>query len=182
MIDADKLLKKYYSNNKNAYDLLVKHGTQICNFAFEILGKHSEFDYIDRNFICETAMLHDIGIFRCNAPDINCYGSHQYIEHGYLGADLLREEGLPEHALVCERHTGSGLTLETIVKNNYPLPQRNMLPISIEEKLICYTDKFFSKSKPDLMFTPESIREKMLKFGKEDLVRFDEMHELFKIG
>jgi len=127
-------------------------------------------------------MLHDIGIFRCNAPDINCYGSHQYIEHGYLGADLLREEGLPEHALVCERHTGSGLTLETIVKNNYPLPQRNMLPISIEEKLICYTDKFFSKSKPDLMFTPESIREKMLKFGKEDLVRFDEMHELFKIG
>ena len=35
-------------------------------------------------------MLHDIGIFRCNAPDIDCHGDAGYICHGYLGAELMR--------------------------------------------------------------------------------------------
>lgn len=181
MINTDELLKKYYTNNEKAYKLLVVHSAQVRDFALEILDKHPEFAYINTDFVSEAAMLHDIGIFLCHAPGIYCYGTHQYIEHGYLGADLLCEEGFPKHALVCERHTGSGLTLESIVKNNYPLPHRDMLPFSVEEKLICYADKFFSKSNPDIMFSPEHIRENLLKFGKEEAERFDEMHEMFKL-
>ena len=179
MLDTEKLLKKYYCDNK-AYELLVRHSMQVRDFALEILGKHPELDFADKDFVTEAAMLHDIGIFMCDAPGIYCYGSHSYIEHGYLGADLLRKEGLPKHALVCERHTGSGLSLKTILKNDYPLPHRDMLPVSIEEKLICYADKFFSKSKPDIMFTPERIHEKLLRFGNEEAMRFDAMHEMFK--
>ena len=54
-------------------------------------------------------MLHDIGIIRCNAPGIQCFGNEPYICHGRIGAEMLRAEGFPHHARVCERHTGRGL-------------------------------------------------------------------------
>jgi len=53
-------------------------------------------------FIEEAALLHDIGIFNTNLPKIGCYGRHPYISHGYLGRELLENEGLAAHALVCE--------------------------------------------------------------------------------
>ena len=54
-----------------------------------------------------------------------------------------------------------------------------MLPVSLEEKIICYADKFFSKSSPDKIKTIKSIRHSMEKFGTEQLRRFDEMHAMF---
>ena len=179
MIDTEKILKKYYHGNEKAYELLVKHSINVRDYALEILDKHPEYKFADRDFVSEAVMLHDIGIFLCRASEIHCYGTHHYIEHGYLGAEILRAENLPKHALVCERHTGAGISLESIVKNNYPLPHREMLPVSIEEKLICYADKFFSKSKPDIIFTPKEIREKLLQFGEEEVAKFDAMHEMF---
>ncbi len=59
-------------------------------------------------------MLHDIGIFLTNAPHIGCYGDKPYICHGYLGREILDKEGLPGHAMVCERHVGAGLTVTDI--------------------------------------------------------------------
>ena len=47
--------------------------------------------------------------------------------------------------LVSERHTGAGITLENIVANNLPLPKREMVPVTIEEIIICFADKFHSK-------------------------------------
>ena len=43
-----------------------------------------------------------------------CYGDKDYICHGYLGRALLEKEGLPAHALVCERHVGVGLSISDI--------------------------------------------------------------------
>ena len=91
-------------------------------------------------------MLHDIGIIYCDAPKIYCNGTHKYIEHGYLGAELLRREGFPKHALVAERHTGTGITIEQIEREELPIPERDYCPQSLEEKIICYADKFYSKS------------------------------------
>ena len=91
-------------------------------------------------------MLHDIGIIYCNAPKIYCNGPHKYIEHGYLGAELLRAEGFPKHALVAERHTGTGITIEQVEREELPIPERDYCPQSLEEKIICYADKFYSKS------------------------------------
>jgi len=180
MIDTEKILKKYYRDNEKAYELLVKHSISVRNYALETIDKHPEYRFADRNFVSEAAMLHDIGIFLCHAPEIHCFGTHHYIEHGYLGAEILRAENLPKHALVCERHTGAGISLESIIKNNYPLPHREMLPISIEEKLICYADKFFSKSKPETIFTVKEIREKLLQFGETEVAKFDAMHRMFE--
>jgi len=127
-------------------------------------------------------MLHDIGIFMCYAPRIHCHGSHSYIEHGYLGAKILRTEGLYKHALVCERHTGIGISLDMILKNKLPLPHRDLLPISLEEKVICYADKFYSKTNLNEKFTLQRIRTYLKRYGESEVDRFNTWNLLFDDG
>ena len=119
------------------------------------------------------------GIFQTDAPDIQCFGTYPYICHGYLGADLVRKEGFPRHALVCERHTGAGLSLQNILDRGLPLPHRDMLPVSMEEQIICFADKFFSKTKLDKEKSLDKARKSVAKHGEEGAVRFDHWCELF---
>jgi uncharacterized protein len=173
------IIDKYYLPGSEVHYILVKHSEQVKNKALEIASKHPELN-LDIQFVAEAAMLHDIGIFKCNAPRIHCHGSHEYIEHGYLGADILREEGFPHHALVCERHTGVGLSLEVILKNKLPLPNRNMLPVTMEEKLVCYADKFFSKTQLDEEHSIERIRKYLGRYGESEVTKFDAWHHFFE--
>ena len=84
------------------------------------------------------------------------------------------------HALVCERHTGAGLSVEDIISQSLPLPHRDMLPLSIEEKLICYADKFYSKSGDIRREKPfDKVVESMRRHGEDTLERFMQLHELF---
>ena len=93
---------------------------------------------------------------------------------------MLSELGLERHALVCERHTGSGLTIDDIVRQNLPLPHRDMCPRSIEEKAICYADKFFSKSGVLTEEKPlDKVMRQMEKFGPDSLRRFLDLHLIF---
>lgn len=95
---------------------------------------------------------------------------------------MLAAIGLPRHALVCERHTGSGLSLDYIVSNNLPLPHRDLLPTSIEEKIVCYADKFFSKTKHLTdMKTYDKALKSCAKYGLESKNRFLEMDAMFRI-
>jgi len=129
----------------------------------------------DIKFIEEAAMLHDIGIFMTNAPQLGCYGDKPYICHGYLGRELLEREGFPKHAIVCETHIGVGLSVNDIEKNNFPIPKRNMISTTIEEKIICFADKFFSKDNEPLKEKPiRKIREFIVMFGDDKLKQFDE--------
>jgi uncharacterized protein len=56
-----------------------------------------------------------------------------------------------------------------------------MIPISLEEKLICYADKFYSKSDKHLTIprSVEKIRKKMLKYGEDKIRKFEELASLF---
>lgn len=178
MLDYIKIIEKFYTRNSELYNLLIAHSKQVADFAMNII-KHNPDSGIDKDFVYEAAMLHDIGIFKTHAPSIHCTGNMPYICHGYLGREILEIEGLPKHALVCEHHTGSGLTVEEIAAQNLPLPHRDMLPLSIEEKLVCYADKFFSKSHISPAKPIENVREELARFGASSLARFDAMHALF---
>ncbi len=96
---------------------------------------------------------------------------------------MLEREGLPRHALVCERHIGVGLSREDIIGQKLPLPQRDMRPVTIEEKIITYADLFFSKSsRPGQGERPiELVRERMARHGEEKIRLLDEWHELFSV-
>lgn len=175
-----ELIDKYYKDFPDLRNVLVTHSEQVRDMALQIADKHPELN-IDQQFIAEAAMLHDIGIIFCDAPRIFCYGSHKYIEHGYLGAQLLREEGLPRHARVAERHTGSGLTLEDVIAQNLPIPHQDYCPQTIEEELICYADKFFSKGHLGEKSSDEKVRRTIWMYGHDSVVRFQHMEEKFRI-
>ena len=177
-MDPIKIIEKYYSPGSKLYETLVTHSEKVRDKALDCIYRRGL--EVDRDFVAEAAMLHDIGIFRCNAPDIYCTGTLPYICHGVEGRKLLDAEGLPRHALVCERHTGSGLTIEDIERQNLPLPRRDMLPLSLEEKLICYADKFFSKS-GDIREEKslDRVLRSMERHGADTLSRFLLLHRLF---
>ncbi len=166
-----EIIDKYCKEDELRHILLV-HSRAVADKALTIARNHPELQ-ADEQFIEEAALLHDIGIVRVNAPAIACVGTEPYICHGILGAEILRAEGLERHALVCERHTGTGLTLQQIIAQQLPLPHRDMQPVSIEEQIICFADKFFSKTRLESEKSAEQARRSLEKFGEEGLVKFD---------
>lgn len=139
------IIAKFYEPGSRAYKVLIQHGEQVAGKAVDAAGKVPHLAP-DLNFIMEASMLHDIGIFLTNTPELDCTGGYPYVCHGYLGREILENKGFPAHALVCERHVGVGITAEEIKRFNLPLPERDMAPVSIEEQVICFADKFFSKN------------------------------------
>ena len=177
-MDPIKIIEKYYDKQSDVYQILVKHSRDVVDKALSIAKDHPEMN-LDIQFIEEAAMLHDIGIINCNAPDIGCNGTYDYICHGYLGAEMLRNEGFPRHALVCERHTGTGVSLEMVKEQHLPLPYRDFLPVSLEEQLICFADKFFSKTKLDKEKKIDKIQLSLSKYGDDTVSRFNQWCKLF---
>lgn len=178
LMDPMEIINKYYNKETKLYTIYLSHVTDVTNKAVSIAQKHPELA-IDVHFLEEAGMLHDIGIFMTKAPHIDCRGEYPYICHGYLGRELISMEGFPRHALVCERHTGTGLSLETIRRRNLPIPHRDMQPRSLEEKIICFADKFYSKSKLGEEKSVKKIRKSLGRHGQHQQMIFDEWCELF---
>jgi uncharacterized protein len=172
------IIEKYYKKDSDLYNILVKHSTDVTNKALSIAANHPELN-IDSEFVSEAGMLHDIGIFMTNAPSIKCFGIEPYPAHGYLGREIVEKSGYPVHALVCERHTGTGLSLEEIIENKLPLPHRDMRPVSIEEKLICFADCFFSKTHLGEERPIDKVRQSLSKFGETSVRQFDRWCAIF---
>ena len=129
-MDPIVLISKYYKPKSKAYNILYGHSRAVTAKAIKISLNHPELNP-DLIFIEEAAMLHDIGIFMTNAPNLFCFGDYPYLAHGYLGCELLTGMGFPEHGLVCERHTGTGFTKEEIIEKNLPLPHRDLIPVTV---------------------------------------------------
>ncbi len=182
MIDCLSIIQRYYTPGNDDYRVLVLHSRQVADLAVR-LGQRliDKGEPVDLEFVEEAAMLHDIGMCRTDAPDIHCHGTEPYIRHGILGRQMLDAIGLFRHGRVCERHTGAGITAAEIIDQHLPIdPPRDLLPESVEEKLVCYADKFFSKSRLDEPpKTLERVRKSLAKFGDDSVVRFDEMATLF---
>ena len=145
--DSLKIIEKFYDPGTRLYDILVNHSRIVRDKSLDIARSLPPHLNPDLEFIETAAMLHDIGIFLTCSESIGCFGKASYVCHGYLGRELLDELGLPpEYGLVSERHTGAGITRENILANKLPLPQRDMIPLSLEEKIICAADKYHSKN------------------------------------
>ena len=150
-----KIIFKHYPVNSIAFNYYYTHCIKVTELALKITASNRNLKF-DKETVIAGAMLHDIGIIQTNAPEIGCFGKYPYIAHTYLGREMLEKEGLFEIAPVCERHIGVGLSTEDIIKADFPLPYRDMIPITLEEKLICYADKFYSKSDKHLTIAQNS--------------------------
>ena len=141
------------------------HSRQVADRCLAIVAKHKELP-VDVQFMEEAAMLHDIGIYRCDAPSIHCHGTEPYLRHGPIGGEILRAEGFPRHARVAERHTGTGLP--------------GYEPETLEEQIICYADKFYSKSRLDRVLTVAETAQSLEKFGHEGVLKLLAWAERFE--
>ncbi|MFA6870661.1 MAG: HD domain-containing protein [Bacteroidaceae bacterium] len=177
-MNVQTIINKYYPEDNELKRIYLSHSKSVADFALSLVDRNTNLQ-LDRTFVYEAAMLHDLGIFLTHAPAIYCVGSNPYICHGYLGAELLLKEGYPAHALVSERHTGTGISLAMIRKQHLPLPLRELQPVSNEEQLICFADKFFSKTKLGKMKTQEKIVLSLSKYGQESVDRFLAWNALF---
>lgn len=173
-----EIVDKYYSAGSRLRYILLKHSAQVAVLAQKLARRNNL--PLTPSVIENAAMLHDIGIVLTDAPSIECHGTEHYLRHGILGAEILRRCGAGEmYARVAERHTGSGLTADEIKAENMPLPCKDLLPETVLEKLICYADKFYSKSGDMERKSFDRVRASMARHGDGALRRFDELVELF---
>lgn len=180
MLAVEELLRRHC--RPKTVEILMTHGRMVAGKALTACAA-VQADSDIRKLVIESAYLHDIGVCKVQAPEIDCYGAEPYIRHGLLGRQLLESEGLPQHALICERHTGVGLTVDDIVGQQLPLPQRDMSPETLAERIICYADLFFSKN-PDRLEkekSVEKIRKGLAKYGADKVAIFDAWQREFGV-
>jgi uncharacterized protein len=144
-VDPEAIITDLYPVGSRVRDLLLRHGELVAAKALATLARAPWID-ADCEFVFQAAMLHDIGVGRTRSPTLGCTGALPYVCHGVEGRIVLDALELPRHGLVCERHVGVGICRNQILRHRMPLPVRDMRPVSAAERLICYADKFYSKS------------------------------------
>lgn len=152
------LIRKY--NNPKQSCSIIKHGRNVALRAIDVLPDG------DHQLLWEAGLLHDIAE----------YISDPRIVHGWKGAEILRKEGMPRHALLVERHVGVGLTAKDIRENYWPMPEKDMVPISPEEKALCWADSCFSKT-TNRELTAMEAEGRMAEIGK--LEEFYKLRKFF---
>lgn len=183
---ALEIIHHFYPEDTPLRRMLLKHSRQVCGKALEIMRNPAAGTLpLNRRRVIMGALLHDIGIFACDAPGILCTGGQPYLAHGTIGGRLLREYGklrgldMEPFARICERHTGTGIAAAEIRAQHLPLPEQDLLPETPEEKLICLADKFFSKSGDMQEKSMARIRRSLEKFGTDSAERWDSLCRTF---
>lgn len=149
--EIKKLHLKYVLGNfkERFLDLVWIHSVIVKDISLQIADRlESNFEIeVNRDLVRVGALFHDIGVYNCFDEELHSEkDAPKYILHGYEGYNILKDEKIPERiarfALV---HTGTGITVEDIEREGLPLPKKDYIPISLEEEIVTFADKFHSK-------------------------------------
>ncbi|WP_103561491.1 HD domain-containing protein [Actinomadura rubteroloni] len=173
--DEIRALHQRHAPTPEAFDLVHTHCRIIWDVAAQLIAR-SALD-VDADLVRAGCLLHDVGVYRLydaeGRPDFG-----QYIRHGVLGHDLLREEGYPDALCrFCSHHTGVGLTRDDVLAQNLPLPVADYLAETPEEELVMYADKFHSKSTPPVFLTADTYAARIARFGPSKTESFKRMRQ-----
>ncbi|QXE91770.1 HD domain-containing protein [Geomonas subterranea] len=176
------LLEKHFHDNPEGLEIVYHHSRNVADKALAIAARAGRNEQ-ELRFIEEAALLHDIGVARIYAPKLNCFGKAPYICHGVIGRQILDAEGLPHHALVCERHIGVGLSARDIAEQKLRLPPREMSPVTDCERIVALADLFYSKKggQLDLEKSTDQVRVDLLRFGQEKVRIFENWLKEFSL-
>ncbi|MGD8251379.1 MAG: phosphohydrolase [Desulfobacterales bacterium] len=180
-LDVKSVLRSHYREESDTWKILLRHGELVAAKALAVADRIAHLKP-DRAFLVECAYLHDIGIGKTHTPTLGCHGTAPYIQHGLIGRELLDAVGLHRHGLVCERHVGAGITAADIREKGLPLPERDLVPLTLEEEIICYADQFFSKDGDRIAVarSVDRIRSQLARYGDRQRAAFDEWVERFE--
>jgi uncharacterized protein len=176
---------KEQARSARAFEVVYMHSRIIADIAAELIAARRLV--VDGALVHAAALLHDVGYYSLfdttdHVPD------DVLITHGVVGATLLREAGMPESIVrIAERHTGVGLTKKHILETHLPLPARDFLPETPEERLLMYADKLHTKSvkvnEPLELLgwfnTSEHYLIHARQFGEENAARFAALVEMY---
>jgi len=109
---------------------VIRHCITVSSLAVRIARLFVKRGFnINVRLVEVGSLLHDIGRSRTHG-----------IRHGIIGGEIVRELGLPEAvARIVERHVGAGLAADEAT--SFGLPHRDLIPMTWEEKIVCYADK-----------------------------------------
>jgi uncharacterized protein len=132
-----------------------RHSEKVADKAIEIARKIKKVQ-VDINLIEIGALLHDIGRTKTHG-----------FKHALIGGKILKQRGFSNKLdRICETHILGGLDKEDAKKVG--LPEKNYLPLTLEEKIICLADKHMAGTRE------VSIRERFnrwfRKYGKTQLL------------
>jgi len=171
----EELHRRLASNNGLFFDLVWTHSNIVLEIAEGLCEDLAESlkEQVDMELIRDGALLHDIGVYVVQFEDFQEDESLPiYIEHGFKGAEIIIQEGLGDKlARFARTHTGVGLTREDMEEIDIAVPISDYIPITMEEELVCYADKFHSKY--PRFVTYEDAYKSIGEFGVEKQVRLD---------
>jgi uncharacterized protein len=170
-------LHEKHAPTPDALDSVYTHCRIVCDVAEQIYGKSGPD--VDIALVRAGCLLHDIGVYRLYDESGNLDRAN-YIRHGALGHELLRDEGFPETIRrFASHHTGVGLTRYDIVRQDLPIPPGDYVAETAEETLVMYADKFHSKSAPPKFLTADAYAARVRRFGPEKEAAFRSMCAAF---
>jgi uncharacterized protein len=179
-VPADKeilALHERHAPTPEALDLVYTHCLIVCGIA-EQLHASSGLD-ADLDLVRAGCLLHDIGVYRLY-DDAGEIDHANYVRHGLLGHEILREEGFPE--VICRFascHTGVGLSRDDVLQQRLPLPPGDYLAETGEEALVMYADKFHTKATPPKLLTADAYAASVRRFGEDKAAAFESMRATF---
>lgn len=139
---------------------VIAHCRAVTDCALEYAGKNPDTNF---DLVLAGAMLHDIGRSRTHT-----------IHHAQEGADLLRQQGLPEDlARIVECHTGAGLTADECTLLG--LSPRDCIPATTEEKIVTHADNLIAGHRREsieasigsAIHLPRKVRKRMYRLSCE---------------
>ena len=161
---ALKLLREEECSKK-----VITHCKAVAKLAVETANLLNENGAkINTELVEIGALLHDIGRAKTHT-----------VEHAVLGAEIAKSIGLPDSVVsIIKRHVGGGITATEAEKLGWP--NDVYVPISSEEKVVCYADKLIENGqRVPIDVTIKKLSKKM-KFEAAERVRklYDEITEL----
>jgi len=138
---------------------VIKHCKAVRDVAVRIAKKTNA----DVKLVEAGALLHDIG--RSKTHDIR---------HAIEGAKIAKKLGLCEEIVnIIERHIGAGLPAEEAKKLG--LPEKDYIPLTLEEKIVCHADNLVDDSKKRPI--EYEVEKALLKSHKEYAIRLVSLHK-----
>jgi len=166
--EAIELLKKYAPDEKS-FRIVFSHCRMVKDIALRVADKVPQ---ADKELIKIGALLHDMGRFIYPPP-----GMENAVKHGLAGADLLRNERVDEAICnITERHVGIGISKQDIIGQKLPLPHVDLVPVTVEEKIVAYADNLVFGHKEG---TEKMVEERFAKeIGPEYGIRTRKFHDM----
>lgn len=163
-------------------DLVWTHSIIVKKICFNIVDNLNNDVRlrIDKELLEVGALVHDLGVYFCFDEDFNPNKkAPDYFYHGWQGEKFLRSQGINDNKILrfTTVHAGVGITKEDIKREKLNLPKKDFIPVSLEEKILTFADKFHTKAPAFVDFN--EAKSKLEKFDIAKGIKMDLYREKF---